>query len=188
MTYRYLGSRSTVGPDGEIEGAMAIRRDMRNPAGGPWPRPSPSPSPTLRAWSVDAISVPAPVDQLGARARSRLRRRRSASAAPPIHDGRTIGFGDRGDLRRRPAESDHRPHAGDGSEAAEAPPGYEYVDPGPAFPIRQPSSAPRGVRSAGVTTGVGDSAARRPHRVDVGLAAPRRHPGAAGSGGHGPRY
>ena len=61
MTYRYLGSRSTVGPDGEIEGAMAIRRDMRNSAGGLMAAPISIALADAAGVVGDAISVPAPV-------------------------------------------------------------------------------------------------------------------------------
>ena len=94
MTYRYLGSRSTVGPDGDIEGAMAIRRDMRNSAGGLMAAPISIALADAAGVVGDAISVPAPVissvhvlDPGVDVAEIRVRSAR-------IHDGRTMGFSD----------------------------------------------------------------------------------------------
>ncbi len=134
MTYRYLGSRSTVGPDGAIEGAMNIRRDMRNAAGGLMAAPLSIAIADAAGVIGDAVSVPAPVissvhvldpglDVTEIRVRSSR-----------IHDGRTMGFGEA--EVHDAAQSDRivAVTRGMGVKLAGAPAGYEYVDPGPGVP------------------------------------------------------
>ncbi|MEX1008106.1 MAG: hypothetical protein WD271_09725 [Acidimicrobiia bacterium] len=134
MTYRYLGSRSTIGSDGTVEGAMVIRRDMRNAAGGLMASPLSIAIADAAGVTGDAVSVPAPVissvhvldpghDVTEIRVRSSR-----------IHDGRTMGFGD---AEIRDAARPDRIVAvtrGMGVKLAAAPAGYEYVDPGPGVP------------------------------------------------------
>jgi hypothetical protein len=134
MTYRYLGSRSTVGPDGVIEGTMNIRRDMRNATGGLMAAPLSIAIADAAGVIGDAVSVPAPVissvhvldpglDVTEIRVRSAR-----------IHDGRTMGFSE---AEVRDAARPDRIVAvtrGMGVKLAAAPAGYEYVDPGPGVP------------------------------------------------------
>jgi hypothetical protein len=134
MTYRYLGSRSTIAADGTVEGAMAIRRDMRNAAGGLMASPLSIAIADAAGVTGDAVSVPAPVISsvhvLDAGHDVTEVRVRDAR----IHDGRTMGFGQ---AEVRDAARPDRIVAvtrGMGVKLAAAPDGYEYVDPGPGVP------------------------------------------------------
>ena len=191
MTYRYLGHRSTVGPDGEVEGPRwRIRRDMRNAAGGLMAAPISIALADAAGVIGDAESVPAPVissvhvldpgvDVTEIRVRSSR-----------IHDGRTMGFSESQRPRRRPIRiGSSRLTRGMGVKLAAAPDGYEYVDPGPGVPdspdlppLPEAFGAQRRARRP-----LGDPRARRPHRVDVGIAPPRPHAGRARGRGDGPR-
>jgi hypothetical protein len=134
MTYRYLGSRSTVGADGAVEGAMVIRRDMRNASGGLMAAPLSIALADAAGVRGDAVSVPAPVissvhvlDAGTDVAEIRVRDSR-------IHDGRTMGFGEAEITDAADPERVIALTRGMGVKLAAAPPGYEYVDPGPGVP------------------------------------------------------
>jgi hypothetical protein len=134
MTYRYLGSRSTVGADGTVEGAMVIRRDMRNASGGLMAAPLSIALADAAGVHGDAVSVPAPVissvhllDAGTDVAEIRVRDSR-------IHDGRTMGFGQAEITDAAHPERVVALTRGMGVKLAAAPPGYAYVDPGPGVP------------------------------------------------------
>jgi acyl-coenzyme A thioesterase PaaI-like protein len=134
MTYRYLGSRSTVGPDGDIEGAMAIRRDMRNPAGGLMAAPISIALADAAGVVGDAISVPAPVISSVHLLDPGLDVNEIRVRSSRIHDGRTMGFSDAVIYDAARPDRIVALTRGMGVKLAEAPPGYEYVDPGPGVP------------------------------------------------------
>ena len=134
MTYRYLGTRSTVGPDGEVECAMRIRRDMRNAAGGLMAAPISIALADAAGVIGDAESVPAPVISSVHILDAGLDVTEIRVRSSRIHDGRTMGFGestvhDVADPSRIVALT-----RGMGVKLAAAPDGYEYVDPGPGVP------------------------------------------------------
>ena len=134
MTYRYLGSRSTTAADGTVEGAMVIRRDMRNAAGGLMASPLSIAIADAAGVTGDAVSVPAPVitsvHMLDAGHDVTEIRVRDAR----IHDGRTMGFGQAEVCDAARPDRIVAVTRGMGVKLAAAPAGYEYVDPGPGVP------------------------------------------------------
>jgi hypothetical protein len=135
MTYRYLGTRADPASKGG-DGYMAIRRDMRNPAGGLLAAPLSIALADARGVHSDAAGVPAPV-----MSSVHLLDAGNDVAAVSVrsggegHAGRTLSFGggaivlDAGSPGRVVAVTQ-----GIGVQLAAAPPGYRYVDPGPGVP------------------------------------------------------
>lgn len=139
LTYRYLGCRQN--PEA-LTGHMALRHDMRNPAGGIMAAPL---SIGMAEGRGDDVAVPAPVmgsvhildDARG------VKRVLSSLSDGPSRTGRTLSFGAGGLIVDE--DNPNRIIAftqGMGVIVSAAPPGYEYVPPAPSGVVDSPDLPP----------------------------------------------